>query len=257
MLFIYNNMINWPKLLFPPINLYSFPIQDKHMNTKILILDTETTGKTNPVPIEVAYMELDYPSLKVLSSFEKRYNPEKPIELGAMATHHIMNEDVADCEPFNNFNLPEGTTYLIGHNIDYDWKALNEPNVKRICTLALARFLIPDLDSYSQSALLYYIMGSDAKEHLKNAHSALADIKICLNILCCLLQEAQKQLYQVSTIEELYELSEKARIPTKMSFGKHEGEFIKDLPYSYKTWMLKQTDMDPYLLKAVRDSLNG
>ena len=46
--------------------------------------------------------------------------------------------------------------------------------------------------------------------------------------------------------------SEAARIPTIMSFGKHKGMPIKDVPADYKRWLLGQSDIDPYLAIALR-----
>lgn len=50
---------------------------------------------------------------------------------------------------------------------------------------------------------------------------------------------------------ELWEASELARIPKVMSFGKHKGVEIKDVPPDYKRWLKSQPDVDPYLLKAL------
>ncbi len=47
-------------------------------------------------------------------------------------------------------------------------------------------------------------------------------------------------------------ISEDARMPTVMSFGKHKGELIKDIPRDYKRWLLNQPDVDPYLAIALR-----
>lgn len=54
------------------------------------------------------------------------------------------------------------------------------------------------------------------------------------------------------TWDRLWEISEVARIPTKMTFGEHEGEKIEDIPYSYVSWLMRQPDLDPYLEKALR-----
>ena len=53
-------------------------------------------------------------------------------------------------------------------------------------------------------------------------------------------------------IAEDRRLSELARIPTVMTFGKHKGTPIKDVPADYKRWLLGQADIDPYLQKALR-----
>ena len=37
-----------------------------------------------------------------------------------------------------------------------------------------------------------------------------------------------------------------------MTFGKHKGVPIKDVPADYKRWLPGQPDIDPYLIKALR-----
>lgn len=217
------------------------------MNKKTIIFDTEATDIKEPVLIEAAWVELE--SLKpftVTNSFVQRYNPGKPISLGALATHHIMDEELVDCPPAASFALPSDVDYLIGHNVDFDWSVIGQPNVKRICTLALARKLWPDLDSHNQSALLYHLERSTAREQLRNAHSALIDVGICGVIL----DHICRQL-DVKTIEDLYAESEKARTPTTMPFGKHKGMLLADVPKDYKKWLLTQQDIDPFLRKAL------
>jgi len=222
---------------------------------KILIIDTETTSADKDCEyIEVAYLDILLPSAEsidcdILDTFEQRYKPTKEITLGALATHHIHIDDLEKCPTTGTFTLPGDVRYLIGHNIDFDWRALGTPDVRRIDTLALARYFMPELDSHTQSALLYFIMGKGATNHLRNAHSALADVYICLRILEYILEVH----VGYTSIEHLYEISEVARIPTIMPFGKHRGERIKeDVPYGYKSWLLSQPDVDPYLQIALR-----
>lgn len=212
-----------------------------------LVFDTETTGAEPPEIIEAAWVQLDDPvNLTVLDAFEQRYRPQKPIRLGALATHHIYDEELADCPPSASFQLPDTVAYLIGHNVDYDWQAAGQPDVRRICTLALARHFYPDLDSHSQSALLYYTHRAQAREWLREAHSAMADVRNCLRNLQALLKHTQG----IRTWEDLWQLSEQARVPTHMPFGKHRGEPISQIPADYKAWLLRQDNIDPYLVKA-------
>ncbi|MFH7456797.1 3'-5' exonuclease, partial [Pseudomonas syringae pv. tagetis] len=79
----------------------------------------------------------------------------KPIELGSLATSQILEEELADCPPHTEFSMPADTTYIIGHNVDYDWRVNGQPDIKRICTQALSRKLWPAADSHSQSAMIY------------------------------------------------------------------------------------------------------
>lgn len=217
------------------------------MHTAI-VFDTETTGINDPVIVEAAYIPLDSPR-DIIGGvpYQRHFNPGKPIDLGAMATHHIMDEDLADCPPASSFALPDGVQYLIGHNIDFDWRVIGEPNVKRICTLALARKAWPQLDSHTQSALLYFLDRANARDTLRTAHSAATDIRICLTIL-------NRALYALGCPddrESAWEMSEAARVPLVMTFGKHKGMAIAEVPRDYRAWLLRQPDVDPYLRKAL------
>jgi exodeoxyribonuclease X len=225
---------------------------------KAIIFDTETTGIDDPALVESAALFLE--SFDHILSGEgvgecRRYNPGKPISYGAMATHNIMDEDVADKPPASEFRLPYGYSYLIGHNVDFDWKAIGQPDMKRICTLAMSRKTWPELDSHSQGAVGYFLYRkiNDRKtkwsliSNLEDSHSAASDVAVCLVIL----QELVKH-HGFTGFEDLHSFSEIARIPDIMTFGKHKGMRIKDLPWDYKQWLLRQPDMDPYLIKAVR-----
>jgi exodeoxyribonuclease X len=215
--------------------------------SQAIIFDVEATDKNDAVIIEAA--SLDVTSLKpfeVSNPWVQRYNPGKPISLGALATHHIMDEELVNCPESSSFRLPAGTKYLIGHNIDFDWVAIGKPEVKRICTLALARSLWPELDSHTQSALLYFFERDTARDQLRNAHSALADVWICSKIVGQIIDKLHP-----ASLDALWEMSEKARIPTIMPFGKHKGEPISQVPTDYKQWMLRQDNVSEFLRKAL------
>ena len=216
----------------------------------VLIFDTETTGKQAPELIEAAWLRVqDMHGLEVEEQFVQRYRPAKPIELGALAVHHILDEDLQDCPPASEFRLPGNTEYLVGHSIDFDWEVIGRPDVRRICTYAMSRKLWPDLDSHSQSALLYHFSKDRHKtrENLRNAHSALADVKFCRVILNRVLLTVRPPSW-----ESLWEFSERARIPDTMPFGKYRGVKISDLPDDYRRWALANlNEMDPYLRKAL------
>jgi len=213
-----------------------------------IIFDVEATDKQDAVIIEAA--SLDVSSVKPLTvgnPWVQRYNPGKPISLGALATHHIMDEELVNSPSIITFQLPPDTKYIIGHSVDFDWEAIGKPEVKRICTLALARSLWPNLDSHTQSALLYHFERATAREQLRDAHSALADVWICSKILGQIIDQLHP-----SSLDALWEMSEKARIPTTMPFGKHKGELISQVPSDYKQWMLRQDNVSEYLRKALQ-----
>ena len=211
------------------------------------IIDTETTGvEEGDQVIEYAEIMLDL-DLGAVAELIQRYRPTAPMKLGALATHHITPQEL-----MNEPEVPEsfqdkfeGVEYIIGHNVDFDWRMLGKPKgVKRICTLALARLLHPDLDSHTLGAMLYHTQdGLEAKALLRNAHSALHDCKFVL----LLLNHWEKHF---ASWEELYKLSQLARLPKVMTFGKHKGKPVEKVDHGYRQWYFNQPDPDPWLLRA-------
>lgn len=214
-----------------------------------VILDTETTGVDDSELIESAWLPVDIGGNTIApGGHVSRWRPSKRITLGAMATHHIMDEELADCPPCSEFRLPEGVEYLIGFNIDFDWKVIGSPPVKRIDICAMCRHLWPEADSHSQSAMLYLLDRENARDSLSGAHSAGVDVINCRVILSHVLAKVGP----FETFEQLWMKSEVMRIPKVMGFGKHKGKPIAQIPSDYKRWLLGQPDVDPYLQQALR-----
>ena len=222
-----------------------------------IILDTET-HTLNGLPIEIAYAPIEIEAGKLSLDRSKMFDQlysigDEKISFAAMAVHHILEADIVDQPNFGTFTLPNETVYIIGHNIDYDIRAIqtcgvDTQHIKAICTLALARRVWPDAEAHNISALIYMISkGSEkAREMLKGAHRADADIILTANILMHIVHKLN-----IQTIEALFEASEDARIPRSINFGKHRGTAIVDLPSDYVQWLMRQEDLDPYLRKAL------
>jgi exodeoxyribonuclease X len=213
-----------------------------------LILDTET-HTFNGNPVQIAY--LPYPGEG--PCVNRFFHPQEPMDPAAMAVHHILDADVADAPPYTTFRLPPDTTHLIGHNIDYDLQALarcgqDTSQIKAICTLAISRHLWPELTSHTLSGVLYALARDPAKarEQIRGAHDASADVQL----VRALLQFIRRQT-GLSDPEDLYTLSEQARVPEHMPFGKHKGLPIRELPEDYVQWLKRQSPLDPYLLQAL------
>lgn len=217
-----------------------------------IIFDTETTGLVEPGLVEAAWVRLPQPKpLEITDRFSSLYNPGKPISAGAMATHHIVPADVEFSPSASSFHLPE-SDFLIGHNVDFDWQVVGKPEIRRICTKALAQYLWPtNIDSYSQTALLYALIGPSVRPKVFQAHRAMQDVENCLILLDCILSEFKDRSNEIETWGQLHALSEIARIPTHMPFGKHKGVPIAEVPRDYKRWLLGQPDVDPYLVRAL------
>lgn len=212
------------------------------------VVDTETTGFSEPRQV----IELAWAGFPTGVGGRMRFKPSRTIEWGAMATHHILPEELNGFGPAAEAarHLPP-MHYMIGHNVDFDWEVLGKPAVKRICTLALARLVWPKLDSHSLGALMYALKGaSDAtRTQLRNAHSASEDVLMdvwLMDQICQATRTAQDDF------ERMWALSEDARVPRIMTFGKHKGKEIADVDRGYVAWYRKQPDTDPYLIEAFR-----
>lgn len=224
------------------------------MSAAALIIDTETTGIDSPEAVEIAWVAIDIGAQVIPpGGWCARFRPSKQISLGALATHHILDEELRDAPPASTFRLPDGVEYIIGFNVDYDWRVIGEPPVKRIDVCAMCRSLWPEADSHSQGAMMYLLEREAARESLKAAHSAAADVMNCRVILSHVIHKAGP----FAGFEALWHASERMRIPTVMPFGKHKGVPIKDVPRDYREWVLRQPDIDPYVLKAARQSMPG
>lgn len=220
-----------------------------------LILDTETSSLKG-LPIEIAHCGIVIENGALVYDKENMFNQlysigDERIELGAMSTHNIIDSDLLGMPHFSEFRLPEGVDYLIGHNIDYDINTIalcgDQPKVKSICTLAIARKLLPDLNTHKLTTLMYHFLRHEtARELIKNAHRASEDVYFTA-ILCAKLMK----INDITSIEQLYALSEDARIPDRMHFGKHRGTLLTELDPGYIKWLRKQDNVDLYLMKAL------
>lgn len=217
----------------------------------VFIIDTETNGAEKPEVIELAYAEPGF------NASVRRFQPQVPSNWVALSVHHILPEELEGCPSSAEAKLPP-CQYIIGHNVDYDWDALGRPPVKRICTLAIARFLYPTLESHKLGALYYMLCGAtpQTRTALREAHSAAADVYFCQFILNAMLQEHAPKLVGAPP-EELWAFSEDCRLPRVITFGKHKGTAIADLPGDYVAWMRRQPDMDPYVIAALKKFRGG
>jgi len=219
-----------------------------------LIIDTEVWSLKTKEVIQMAWLGVPSKNGRIV---QMEFRPQGEPEMGAIATHMISLEEIEEKAVDDSSNairyLPK-TDYVIGHNVDFDADVLGGlPGVKRICTLAMARYFYPNLDSHRLTALYLACFGvnSITLGVIKNAHRAGDDVWICKEILSnvCGIGVGETEDWA----ERMWQFSEKARIPTTMPYGKHKGELIADVPRDYKQWLLAKDDVDPYLRRALEN----
>lgn len=238
-------------------------------NVKAIVLDTETTDLKDPEVIEAAWYEMVpgrdllgdeclSEGLHVGEKYCERFNPHRASSVGALAVHHILPSELEGCRPSREFRLPPDTGYIIGHTVDFDWEAIGRPDVKRVDTCAIARWLWPDVGAYSQGALIYFLLGQNqvARAMVSQAHGAEADVRMCLTILRQVLQRKP----EIKNWYQLWEYSEECRIPKFCPFKNREGYLLEELDDDYIRWALSQDWIDGYLragLERVMDDRHG
>lgn len=224
----------------------------QHTPDRWLIADVETTGvRTEDRVVEIAWIEVDN-DLNIVDEVHSLIDPEMPIPAAASGVHHITDAMVADAPTISQFfeivrgrNL--GSYGLIAHNAAFDRRFL-EPHsdeiLSQMCTLRLARRLYPDLDNHKLQTLRY-TFELDAGR----AHSALGDITALASFV--------KMLREVTALS-LHGLAQLAMQPIEvktMPFGKHKGQLLEEVPRSYMSWLLKQSDVDPDLRASMENYL--
>ena len=208
--------------------------------TRIFIADSETTGLGKDARIcEYAHVEcsLENNRLVAANRFETLVQPGVPIPAEATKVHGITDEMVRSAPSLQQI-LPASLglaknefALVIGHNfVSYDMALLDGVYPQGLevgCTLKAARVFI-DSPKHSLDFL---------REHLKlestgRAHSALAD---CLDTLQVVNHMLRNRAWDV------LESCMTAR-PDKISFGKHKGKKLEDLPDSYVRWLLEDCE---------------
>jgi DNA polymerase III epsilon subunit-like protein len=142
----------------------------------VCVLDTETTGLTDPRVCEIALavVDLSSPSSpgepKIIARHAKLLNPGKSIEPSAVRVHGIRDEDVRDCPTLADVweklvawvekyaTRPGHPPQIVAHNAAYDRRAITGslpllpgelPPWHWRCSMALAKRVTPGLPSYS------------------------------------------------------------------------------------------------------------
>jgi len=160
------------------------------MNRPIVVLDTETaTARGAPHLLELGALRVV--DGEVADQFEALCRPPVPIEPEALEVHGIAERDVAASRP-----APEvlagfldwlGDDWLAAHDAPKDARVLGfelararlaAPAAPWLCTLRLARKLIPEAPDYRLATLCEVLELEDGPRH-----RALADAAWCHQVL--------------------------------------------------------------------------
>lgn len=227
----------------------------------LIFIDIETTGleKSDKI-ISIALVVVEDEKITQMMDL---IDEGKKIPPKASSINHITNEmikdkpQLQDSETFKFLKLNNIYDFtLISHNINFDLKMLSSAcgfiwQGKIIDTLRVSRHLMPECEEFSLQFLRYELkLYKDEKEKTV-PHEALSDAR--------LIKQLYEYLLELSSKENMYDLSVKNVLMSKFEFGKYGGRYIEEismLDRGYLEWMLNNIlDMDEDLRYSIKNYL--
>ncbi len=236
------------------------------MIKKLLLFDFETTGKDNPRAVQLAYKRFDVKTMKEEGKKSLLFKPPVPIEIGAMAVHHITEDAVKDAPAFDTVRDPVqslvNTHCLVAHNAKFDIGVLKNEGIDvskavHICTYKLAVHLFPDFENH-QLQYLRYALGVDKEEfHRIQAHDARSDVLVLEVVFNALMWKMLEEKIPEKEVDEqsipkvlamMADMSAKPILYPKIKFGKYKGKTFDELRLrdkGYLEWLLESEGKKP------------
>lgn len=200
----------------------------------IRCLDFETTGfPPNAGVCEVGWTDVivNGADVQILPTVSLLCKPGMPISPGAMAVHGITDEDVAGQPPTTErfMRVMSGADVFCAHNAAFERQFFEGGDTPWICTYKVALELIDGLPNYKNGDIPRHLGIDLDPARCAPLHRAGPDTYITAKILEFFLLNGCQP-------EKMVEISLRAKVVRKMTFGKHNGEMIADLPDSYLQW---------------------
>jgi DNA polymerase III epsilon subunit-like protein len=232
---------------------------------RIIFLDTETTGIADGRLVQLAYRPQAADAANDANSIVVEYfKPPVPIEIEAMAVHHITEKHVADKPAFegsaakvkiqellggdadDSAGANGNGAILVAHNAKFDIGVLEREGVRvgrYICTMKIAQTMY-DLPMYKMQ-YLRYLWGIENDE--ATAHDAEGDVIILEKVFEHMVREyaAKNGVSEAEAIEKFIEISANPILLKQIPFGKHAGKTFEEVlatDPSYLQWMATLTD---------------
>ena len=215
-------------------------IDTDYKDVEFSVLDVETTGLSarNNRVIEIGIVKVK--NLVIAEKFTTLINPGCDIPYFITQFTGIGNSDVEYSPSF--YDTAEeiedfiGNSILCGHNFGFDEGFLRYEFIRNgyeplsnltVCTLKLARKILPSLKSKSLASVSAYL-----KIKNKDAHRALSDAEVTAKVLIKLLKKLSSEK-EIKTLQQLIEL-ESSVVPMSLNIklSKEMQDSLYSLPNS-------------------------
>lgn len=217
------------------------------------VVDFETTGFPPDAGIvEIGWTDINFDTairggeptfdLTVGEWQSEFVDPGKPIEVGAMAIHHITEEDVKGKRKPQQVlgEIEPGVDIFVAHNAKFEQEFFKTP-IPWICTYKLALRCVPQAPNHQNQTLRYFLKTPVNKNSCFPPHRAGPDSYVTAHTLGKFMKDLMGEL----TIEQMIKWSsEPPLFPTCPIGAKYRGKPWGDVDSGFLIWGIKQPDMD-------------
>ncbi len=237
---------------------------------KLYFFDTETTGTGDEA--KIIQFAGKRPNEGI---FCELFDPEQPIEIGAMATHHITEKMVKGKRKFKEIHSHLRGIFkdhvAVAHNAPFDVGRLEHEGLEKpkfvVDTLRVAKTIFQDYETPPEKYTLQYLryfLGIEIDEAV--AHDAKGDVLVLEELFFILYEKVRGKLFDGLRIkpthgdkEVLTEMINISKKPVRLKvfpFGKHQGKNFSDVPVDYLQWAKeKMTDSGEDLIFTIQEEL--
>ena len=246
------------------------------LDRPLVWLDYETTGKRPATARVVQFgMEKCLPD-GTERAFGTLINPTIPIPPGATRTHGITDEQVKDAPTFASIAPRVVKTFegcdFGGYNVRYDLD-VTAAELER-CGIKWSWDDARIVDGFrlwqvAQPRSLEDAVRELLGERLEDAHDAVADVRASRRVVEALLRLYPDRLpqFDVAALNDLAFPKEPDWVDRRgkiywegdeaaISFGKHKGKFLRDVPRSYLFYIVRD-DFPEDVKQICREALDG
>lgn len=223
------------------------------------VIDFETTGLGSPPNtgvVEIGWSDVtagDGPT-RIDGPYNTLTNPGIPIEVGAMAVHHIQNEDIQNAHhPDEHLGtLHEAADFIVAHNAAFEQK-FYVPPIPVICTMKVAYRLFPEAMQHTNQYLRYHFgFNKLDPDKCLPAHRAGPDTYVTARNLIKMLEKAIELKIPIS---EFVKWSAEPPVLPRCPIGQHRGKPWSEVDNGFLNWMLRQPTMESDLKWNARRAL--
>ena len=212
----------------------------------IRVFDTESTGlpsEDDPhALVEIGWCDIVGGAVGTPKSI--LVNPGRPIPPGAMAIHHITDEDVenAPSPEVGCAALMEGKPDLfVAHNADHDRQFFGGGDIPIACSYKIALRLWPNAERHNNQFLRYYLGLQADRTLAEPSHRAGPDAYVTALLFKRILDESVAKGIDVET---MIRWTKGPALLPRINFGKHKGARWEDGPIDYLRWLAEKSDMN-------------